>query len=157
MASAKTAPKTALAVQRTATGIKRSAPAIDLQKFLNGFKLPGVDLESIVEGQRADIEAVALANKRANEGMKALAKRQAETMREAVVEWRAAVRELPAIDASELAARRTDLAKQAIQKALGNARELAEMMANSQNEAWLPVRGRLQDHPAKVKNSLPPN
>lgn len=47
----------------------------DLQKFLNGFKLPGVDLKAIVDSGHADLKAVTLANRRAFEGMQALARR----------------------------------------------------------------------------------
>lgn len=155
-ASSKPAAKTVSAAKRLATS-KQATPVLDLEKFLNAFKLPGVDVKSIVEGRRADIKAVTLANKRAYEGMKALAKRQAEMLREAIAEWRAAVKDLTAMDGSDLAAQRTALARQAIQKALANVRELAEMVAKSQAEAWDPIRKRFRDNLADLKKALPRN
>ena len=133
---------------------KQAPPALDIEKILTGFKLPGVDVKLIIEGRRADIKAVTLANKLAYDGMKALAKRQAEMLREAIAEWRAAVKDLTAPDRDALTAQRTDLAKQAIQKALANVRELAELATKSQAEAWDPVGKRFRDNLAEAKKAL---
>ena len=139
---AKSATAAASASKRPATG---ESPGLDFKKFLNGFKLPGVDLESIVGARQEDIKAITLANRRVREGMKALTKRQAGTLRDAVTEWRAAIRNLSAVDGSDLAAQRTDLAMQAAQEALADVRELAETLARSQAETRLRVGGRLRD------------
>ena len=149
----KPAAKTVSAAKRPTT-VEQAPPALDIEKMLTGFKLPGVDVKLILEGRRADIKAVTLANKRAYDGMKALAKRQAEMLREAVAEWRDAVKDLTAPDRDALAAQRTDLANQAIQKALANVRELAELAAKSQAEAWDPVGKRLRDNLADAKKAL---
>lgn len=149
----KPAAKTVSAAKRFATD-KRVPPALDIEKILTGFKLPGVDVNLIIEGRRADIRAVTLANKLAYDSMKALAKRQAEMLREAIAEWRAAVADLTAPDRGALTTQRTDLAKQAIQKALENVRELAELAAKSQAEAWDPVGKRFRDNLADMKKAL---
>lgn len=149
----KPAPNTVGEAKRPTTH-KQAPPALDIEKILTGFKLPGVDVKLIIEGRRADIKAVTLANKLAYDGMKALAKRQAEMLREAIAEWRAAVKDLTAPDRDALTALRTDLAKQAIQKALANVRELAELAAKSQAEAWDPVGKRFRDKLADMKKAL---
>ena len=150
----KPAAKTVSAAKRVTTD-KQAPPALDIEKILTGFKLPGVDVNLIIEGRRADIRAVTLANKLAYDSMKALAKRQAEMLREAITEWRAAVKDLTAPDRDALTAQRTDLAKRAIQKALANVRELAELAAKSQAEAWDPVGKRFRDNLADAKKALP--
>ena len=53
----------------------------DLTKMMSEFKLPGIDMETLMETQRKNIEAVTQANKVAVEGMQAIAKRQAEMLR----------------------------------------------------------------------------
>ena len=131
--------------KRTAARAKTGrvvAPAVDLQRFFDGFKLPGVDVKAIVEGQRADIRAVAQANRRASNGMKVLVRREAELLREAAAEWRAAVKELGAMDGGDFAARRTELAGRVVAQALYNVRRLAEAVASSQAEACGAMRAR---------------
>lgn len=118
-----------------AAAARGGVPGPDIEKFLDGFKLPGVDLKSIVDAARADIRAVALANRRAHDGLKALVRRQVEMLRQASEDWRVAVKTLAAMDADELLTRRTELARRAIHNALAQVRELAEMNARSQAEA----------------------
>ena len=130
-------------------------PAPDLQKFLNSFKLPGVDLKSIVDGGHADFKAVSLANRRAYQSMQALARRQGELLRQAAADWRIAVKRLAANDADQLLAQRTALASQIIGKALASVRELAETSTRSQAEACAAAEARLRPSKAVPKQSLP--
>jgi phasin family protein len=134
---------------------RQAVPAPDLQKFLNSFKLPGVDLKSIVDGGHADLMAVTLANRRAYQGMQSLARRQGEMLRTAAADWRVAVKRLAATDADELLAQRTALAGQVISKTLANVRELAEASTRAQAEACEAAGARLREHLAGLKKSLP--
>src|SRR5690242_6789629 len=59
----------------------------DLTKMVENFKLPGIDVNAIVESQRKDLEALAEANRQAYEGIKALAQRRNEILQEALQEW----------------------------------------------------------------------
>lgn len=132
-----------------------AVPAPNIESFLDGFKLPGVDLESIVEARRADIRAVALANKRAHDAMNMLARRQDKMLRETAADWRIAVKALAAMGADELLARRTELARQAIRRGLAGVRELAETSTRSQAAAWQAIGARLRDNPNVSKKVLP--
>lgn len=111
---------------RASLAAQQQVMAVDIQQFLNSFKLPGVDLKSIVDSGRADIRGVALANRRAYESMQSLARRQGEMLREAAADWRVAVKGLAAVDADELLAQRTALARQVIRETLARVRALAE-------------------------------
>ena len=134
---------------------QQGVPAPDLQKFLNSFKLPGVDLNSIVESGQADLKAVAQANRRAYQGMQAQTRRQTQMLREAAADWQVAVKALAAVDADELLAQRTALARQVIGKTLANVRELAETSTRSQAEACAAASARLREHLADLKKALP--
>lgn len=125
------------------------APVVDLQRFLDAFKLPGVDVKSIADARRAEMRAVALANRRAHDGMKLLARREAELLREAAAEWRAAVKKLGAMDGADFAARRTELAGRVVAQAIDNVRRLAETVVSSQAEACAAVRARR--HPGSAQ------
>ena len=169
MATAKTLGKTRTTTRKSAGGrlvaknvstvkkpsTDKPAPApLDIEEILIGLKLPGIDVKSIIDARRADIRAVTLANKLAYDSMKTLAKRQAEMLGEAIAEWRAVVKGLSAPDPDALSAQRTELAKQAIQRALANVRELAELAAKSQAEAWDPVGRRFRENLAEAKKAL---
>ena len=69
---------------------QQELPFPDINQLLAQFKLPGVDVNALIEGRRKDIEAVAAANRHAYEGMQLLAQRQAEMLREAIAEWQQA-------------------------------------------------------------------
>ena len=127
------------------------APAVspEISKFLDGFKLPGVDLKSILEGRRADLHAVALANQRAHDAVQTLARHQDEMLRQAAADWRMAVRDLGAMDADALRERRTQLAGQAIRKALAGVRKLAEISARSQALVWEAIGERYRNGEGK--------
>lgn len=123
---------------------------VDLQRFLDAFKLPGVDVKSIADDKRAQMRAVALANQRAHDGMKLLARREAELLRDAAAEWRSAVKQVAAMDGADFAARRTELAGRVVAQALDNVRRLAETVASSQAEACAAVRARRHSGPSKA-------
>ena len=52
----------------------------DVSKYLGDFKVPGVDVETIVANQRKNIEALTQANKMAFEGLQNVVKRQVEIL-----------------------------------------------------------------------------
>ena len=57
---------------------KTTLPFADIGKLLEQYKLPGVDMSSIVESRRKDIEAIAQANQLALKGVASIANKQAE-------------------------------------------------------------------------------
>ena len=59
---------------------------MDVQKMMGEFKLPNVDVDAVVAAQKKNIEALTSANQLAVEGMQAIARRQAEIMRQTVEE-----------------------------------------------------------------------
>ena len=154
-AAGKTAhdPKTETKAQ---AGTSRMAgmPFVDIGQMLNKFKLPGVDLTELMQGRKKDIEAVTEANRLAYEGMKALGKRQAEMMTEAMAQWRAAAQMLTSMDPGDIVAKRSDLANQVFGKLLSNMRELAEMAAASQTQAGEIVTKRFHENLADVRKVL---
>jgi phasin family protein len=125
-------------------------------KLLKQFKLPGVDINALIATQRKDIEALAAANKQAYEGVQSLAKRQTEILRETMEAWQAAAKELAGKSLSESVEIRTELAKSALGKALGNMRELAEMATTSQTQVLDGIKKRAQENLAELKKLLQP-
>ena len=98
----------------------------DINQLLAQFKVPGVDVNALMEARRKDIEAVVAANRHAYEGMQQLAQRQTEMLKEALAEWQAAAKDMMSAQSPAAGTtKQVELGKQAVAKALENMRELA--------------------------------
>ena len=151
----KPAAKAATAISTDASTSNTTAASFaGVSKFLKQFKLPGVDINALITTQRKDIEALVAANKQVYEGVQSLAKRQTEILRETLEAWQAAAKELAGKSLSEGIEIRTELAKRAFVKALGNMRELAEMSTKSQTEVLEGIKKRAQENLAELRKLL---
>jgi phasin family protein len=145
----KTARKTTAAPAVKAKGL----PLGDLSKTLGRFKLPGIDIAAIVESQRQDMETLAEANRQAYEGIKALAERRNQMLKEAFGKWQEAMK---GASGTEMITKQGELARQGLQDAIANVRELAQMEAQSRKKAWKVVQDRFEENLAKLKKLLQP-
>jgi phasin family protein len=126
---------------------------VDVTKMLAEFKMPGVDIEQMMSSQRKNIEALTKANQLAIEGMQTVARRQAEIVRGGIEEASALMREMMQPHSpGDRVAHQAEAAKQAIERALGNARELAEIVAKSGNEAFDIINKRVGESLDEVKH-----
>ena len=132
---------------------KAAPSSADLGRILGSFKLPGIDVAAIVESQRQDMQALADANRQAYEGIKALAERRNEMLKEAFTQWRDTMK---GAKGTELLTRQAELARQGVQDAIANVRELAQMEAQSRKEAWKIVQDRFEENLANLKKLLQP-
>lgn len=127
--------------------LKDFDPTKMVEEFSNAMKqyrLPGVNIEAVVESQKKNLEALTSANRVAFEGLQAVAKRQAEILQETMNEASKAVDSVAkAGSPPEMAAKQLEIAKQAFDKAIGNMRELAEMVAKANEAAASTVNSRI--------------
>jgi len=125
----------------------------ELSKMMKQYKLPGVDMDSVVASQKRNLEALTSANRVAFEGMQAVAKRQAEILQETMNEASKAVDALSkAGSPQDLAAKQAELAKNAFERALSNMRELADMVAKSNQEATNTINTRISASLDEIKD-----
>lgn len=126
---------------------------VDLGKAFAGFTFPGFDVESVVAAQRRNLEALTQANQLAVEGVQAVARRQVEIARQAVDEAQAALREWTQPGAPEdRLAKNAELAKQAFDKGIANARELAELVAKANTEAFNVIHKRVAESLEEIRD-----
>ncbi|MDG4574988.1 MAG: phasin family protein [Defluviicoccus sp.] len=127
--------------------LKDFDPTKMVEEFSNALKqyrLPGVNIEAVVASQKKNLEALTSANRVAFEGLQAVAKRQAEILQETMNEASKAVDSVSkAGSPPEMAAKQLEIAKQAFDKAIGNMRELAEMVAKANEAAASTVNTRI--------------
>lgn len=135
---------------------KPSSPFLDVSQLMAQFKLPGIDMNAIVEARRKDIEALAEANRIAFQGMQALAQKQAEILQKSMQEAQAAMQGMTANPSAANAGNQGELIQKAFQKALSNMRELAEMAGRSQAQAMEVVGKRVQENIEETKKLLQP-
>jgi phasin family protein len=125
----------------------------DIKKLTEKFQLPGVDVAALVDWQRKDMETLVEANRQAYEGVRALIERRNEILQETLAQWQAAVKDATS---SEAIAKQAEAGKQGVQQVIANIRELAEMEAQSRNNAWKVVQDRMQENLANLQKLLQP-
>ncbi len=115
-------------------------------KLAGTYKMPQFDVDSLIATQRKNIEALTAANQAAVEGVQALAARQNEILQETVKEATEAVTALTAIEGPEdAAAKQAELLKVSFEKALGNMKELADMVAKSNADTSNAINARISE------------
>lgn len=129
--------------------------SFDVTKLLGDLKLPGVDVQTLMETQRKNIEAVVDANKLAVESMQAIAKRQVEMLTESMNTVAGASQQIAANagNPQEMTSKQAELATEALEKVLANMRELAEMVGKSNSETFEVMNSRFNES-LKELNSL---
>ena len=125
----------------------------DIKKLTEKFQLPGVDVAALVDWQRKDMETLVEANRQAYEGVRALIERRNEILQETLAQFQAAVKDATS---SEAIAKQAEAGKQGVEQVIANIRELAEMEAQSRNNAWKVVQDRMQENLANLQKLLQP-
>ena len=124
----------------------------ELTSKLRDYKLPGIDVDAVVASQRKNVEALVHASRAAFESTQAVAKRQGEILQETMNQTAKAFDALTkAGSPSEVAAQQAELAKEDFEKALGNMRELAEMVTKVQQGAIDTMSGRISQSLDEIK------
>jgi len=131
---------------------KTTSPITDIGKMFEQLKLPGVDMSSIVESRRKDIEALAQANLVALKGVASIADKQAEFLQSVMAD--VAVKLKSASEGGASSAAAMDLAKQSVDKALAALRHLAETTTKSQSEAIDLINARAKASLAEIRAQL---
>jgi len=133
---------------------KETNPFGDLQKMLEQFKMPGVDMSAIVESRRKDIEALMEANKATYQSMQALARKQAEILSQTIQGMQEAAKN--AVGSAGNPAQQTETVRKAFEKTLADMRELAEMARRSQAEAMAHLTQRGNEHLQEIRKLMQP-
>jgi phasin family protein len=124
----------------------------DVTKVMSEFRVPSVDVDAVVASQRKNIEALTQANQLAVEGVQAVARRQVEIARQAMEEFSAMIRDLvQPVSPEDRIAKQAEFSKLALEKGLTNARELTEMVAKANTEAFNVINKRLTESLDEVR------
>ena len=114
-----------------------SPPDADPTRMMTDLRLPAMpDLESLATAQRRNLEALSAANRVALEGAQAVAKRHMEILQQSMSEMTDAMRSVAGEgDPQSKAARQAEVLKTGYERAVGNMREIADLIQKSNAEA----------------------
>ncbi len=132
---------------------KQSFLDYDMTKAFGGFAIPGFNVEAVMASQRKNVEALSQANQLAIEGVQALARRQVEIAREAIEGASNLFRELSQPGApQEKLVKNTELAKVGFERSLATARELTELVAKANTEAFNVLTKRVTESFEEIRD-----
>ena len=137
-------PESFLDVQKMMTDFDPTKVVDQFSNMLKSYNMPGVDLDSIVASQKKNLEALTSANRVVIEGIQSVAKRQAAILQDTMNEATKALDTLSkASSPQDIAAKQAELAKSAFERALGNMRELAELVSKANQQAAGTINSRI--------------
>jgi phasin family protein len=126
-------------------------------QMLEQLKVPGIDMSSVIEGGRKDIEALLDANKSAYESLQAVARKQTEILTETMHSLQSFAKSAAAggVAAPDVS-RQAEFARTALQKALADMTDLAEMVRKSQVDAMTGISQRATQSLQDLRNLVKP-
>jgi phasin family protein len=124
-------------------------------KLGQDMKVPAVDLEKIIEHHRKNLEALAASGKAAAEGAAAFAGKQRELVEAAVKDIQEASKnfKVPG-SAQEMMAAQTEFAKRAMEAAVKNTRDMAELLQKSNQDAIRIIQDRMKESYEEIRQSF---
>ena len=127
----------------------------DFTKIAGEFKLPTVNVETIVETARKNFALMTTANTAAVETMKTIAQRQGDMVRAAMEDFSKHGSEvLAAATVEEKAIKQIDFVKKSYETAIANSKELADLYSKSQAEAFHALSQRVSELTEEVKAAI---
>jgi phasin family protein len=109
-------------------------PAFNAASLAQAFKLPGFDVNTVVDIQRRNFEALTATNQTIAQGLQTVVRRQGEIARQSVKQFQDLVSFKPA-SVTETLIKRIDLTKTSYEKNVADARELGVIVAKVGTEA----------------------
>jgi phasin family protein len=122
-------------------------------KLIKQFKLPGIDVSTVLESRRKDIEALAAANTTALTGMQSLGQKQMEILSATMTRLQSLVAQQSGAQSKPAAG---EAMQQALHKALADMQELAETAYRAQADSYAVISKRVAENVEELKALLQP-
>jgi len=118
----------------------------DMPKLMGDFKVPNVDVDALLAAHRKNLEALTSANQAAFEGLQALARRQAELIRQGFEDSTNLVNSVVAQQSPEdRVAKQTEATKITLERNVANLKELTELAAKANYQAIEFISNRISE------------
>jgi phasin family protein len=117
-------------------------------KLMESFKVPGVDMTTLMAAQQKNMEAFTKATQITTAAATAISRRQTEIMQASVEQAVAMLKDMKVPGKSH-----ADIIQKAFDTALANARELAEMTMKANADAYEVVKGRMKESMEELRKT----
>ena len=135
-----------------ANGAFKNPFDFDFTKFTGEFKLPVVNVETVVETGRKNFAAMTTVSTAAVETFKTIAQRQSDMLRAAMEDLSKHGSDvLGAASIEEKAAKQVDFAKKSYDSVIANTKELADLYTKGQADAFETLNARVAELTEEVK------
>lgn len=129
----------------------------DFSKLMGEFKMPQFNFEALMNAQRKNIEAMTAVNQAAFESFQALARRQAELLRQGLEETQQTMNAvMSSASPEEKVIRQAEASKAAVDKCMANAKEIADTLAKCNTQAMETVSNRLSEGMEELRDIIKP-
>lgn len=109
---------------------------------------------TFIANGRKDLDALLKVNKHSYSELQSLVKRRTALLKDAIKEWQAAAKDINVAKPLDSVAKLDELSKNAFKLALDNIRELADLAAKSQADAFKVVKQSIEDNVSEVSKLL---
>jgi phasin family protein len=123
----------------------------DMNKMFDGLKMPGFDMQAMMDSQKKNMEALVAANQAAMAGYQDFAKKQMAIFEETMTAAQSQMAHMGDAMGPDGAAKQAELYKVAFEKALANMTELAEAAKKANEEAFAIVSARVKESIAELQ------
>lgn len=119
------------------------------------LKVPSLDMSKIMEHHQKNLEAMTKSWQAMASGATEVAKKQREVFDEAVKDVTAMVQQYkPVGNPQEIVAKQAEFAKKAMEAAITNTRDIAELVQKSSTEAFKIVQDRMKESYEEIRTSV---
>ena len=119
------------------------------------LKLPQVDVAKIMEHHQKNLEAMTKSWQAMASGASEIAQKQRAIFEEAVKDVTEMVKEYkPGGSAQEIMAKQSEFAKKAMEAAIANTRDIAQLVQKSSTEAFKIVQDRMKESYEEIRKSV---
>ncbi len=130
-----------------------SDPFSQFSAMFQQYKLPGFDVQAILDARRKDVEALAAANRVAFGGMEALRDKQIEILRRALSDFQGIAQQFPPRP-TKPPSNPTEVVQKALHQALADMQEIAQKTQQAHTEAYAIVTKRIEEAAKELKSSM---
>jgi phasin family protein len=123
----------------------------DVSKMFEGVKMPGFDMNAMMDTQKKNVEALMAANRAAAAGYQDFFKKQMAIFEETMSAAQAQMGSMGDSMNPDAAAKQADIYRAAMEKALANMTELAEAAKKANEEAFAIVQARVKESIAELQ------
>jgi phasin family protein len=128
---------------------------MDISKLMKEFKIPGINIDTMMQSQKKNIEALTEANRIAIEGMQMVTRRQSDILRQTMEETATMMNEIMGTSPpEEKLIKQTEMVKMAFESALVNMKSLSDMVAKSNDEVTKVISKRVSENIEELKTMV---